>query len=127
MSAALRPESVRLALQCQREPRSLVATPLYAIAERLGEHCLQPHREITRSFATVSTLQELGNVVAPTLLIYGTDSPQDSVAAAAVARSLPSSMLARISGAGHDPWFDSPRQFFLTIRSFLDTRVATDR
>jgi proline iminopeptidase len=62
----------------------------------------------------------LGDVTAPTLLVYGSDEPGAALGGAALHEALQYSTLVSIGNAGHFPFIEQPEEFFNQIRMFLN-------
>ncbi len=89
------------------------------LAARLGEGCPAVSTGIHASFRRGPRLEDLAAVRTPVLLIRGTRPNAVGDGAEALVRVLPDRTLITLMGAGHDPWFERPRQFFAHVERFL--------
>jgi proline iminopeptidase len=89
------------------------------LAARLGEHCLGVRAGIYASFERGPHLGDLASIDVPTLLVRGTRSSSQSDGTEQLARVLRRMILVTLMGAGHDPWYERPGQFFAHVERFL--------
>lgn len=89
------------------------------LAARLGEGCPAVRSGIYASFRRGPRLEELAAVRTPVLVVRGTRPNAVGDGAEALVRVLPDRALVTLRGAGHDPWFERPRQFFAHVERFL--------
>ena len=75
---------------------------------------------LTPDLAEFDFHDELEQVAAPTLLLYGTDEPGRTIGGSVLAARLPDVRFSVIADAGHFPFIEQPRAFLSTVRSFLD-------
>jgi proline iminopeptidase len=99
------------------------------LAARLGEGCPVSRGAIYASFQRGPRLPDLGLITTPVLVVRGTRRNMTSDGADALVRILPNRTLVTLMGAGHDPWFERPSQFFAHVGRFLnqDARISLAR
>lgn len=76
-----------------------------------------------RNFATMPSIEALRAIAVPTLVIAGSDTahlpPPLRSQGETIVRTLPHAQRVVVQRAGHDPWFEQPNEFFVTVRRFL--------
>jgi len=93
------------------------------LAARIGESCPAARHGAHSSLRRGPSLQDLRAVTTPVLIVRGTRPNAVGDGAAGLMRVLPRRMLVTLMGAGHDPWYERPRQFFAHVERFL-TRAS---
>jgi pimeloyl-ACP methyl ester carboxylesterase len=63
-------------------------------------------------------------ITTPVLIVRGTRPNPVGDGAGAVVRVLPERVLVTLMGAGHDPWYERPRQFFAHVERLLTRAIA---
>ena len=97
-----------------------------ALRRRLGEACPDMMRAVYGSLDHGPSLDALAAISAPVLLIRGTRPTLQRDGAPELMRVLRHGELVTLMGAGHDPWFDRPEQFFAHVERFLGLVLAED-
>jgi pimeloyl-ACP methyl ester carboxylesterase len=94
------------------------------LASRLGEGCPDVRSGVYTSFRRGPHLADLAAIQAPVLLVHGTRPNSTGDGAAALVRVLPSPVLVTLMGAGHDPWYERPEQFFAHVQRFMESVIG---
>jgi pimeloyl-ACP methyl ester carboxylesterase len=94
------------------------------LAARFGESCPGAREAAHTSFRRGPSLQDLKTIAIPVLIIRGTRPNSVGDGAVGVMRLLPERILVTLMGAGHDPWFERPRQFFAHVERFLTRTIV---
>jgi proline iminopeptidase len=95
------------------------------LAARFGESCPGARRAAHTSFLRrAPKLQDLKTITTPMLILRGTRPNPVGDGAVEVMRVLPARMLVTLMGAGHDPWYERPRQFFAHVERFLRRTIV---
>lgn len=87
-----------------------------AFASRFTDNC-----DPTATFASLESIPPmtaLGRIDVPALLLSGTGSSVPD-GTEPVAAQLPRAAVVTFEGAGHDPWYTSPNEFFDAVQRFL--------
>lgn len=120
-------DSARAMLERGEFPVSQPITPvtdpgLYgvdsAFAARFTEVCTAS--SVRRSLKRMPPLESLAELRTPTLLVRGDrTSPTLADGSDELAGALANASLVTIEGAGHDPWYNRPDEFFQNVLRFL--------
>jgi pimeloyl-ACP methyl ester carboxylesterase len=94
------------------------------LAARLGEGCPVVMGAIHASFRRGPRLEDLRTITEPVLVVRGTRPNAVGDGAGALVRVLSKRVLVTLMGAGHDPWYERPSQFFAHVESFLKRAVT---
>ncbi len=94
------------------------------LAARFGESCPGAREAAHTSFRRGPSLQDLKTIAIPVLIIRGTRPNSVGDGAVGVMRLLPERILVTLMGAGHDPWFERPRQFVAHVERFLTRTIV---
>jgi pimeloyl-ACP methyl ester carboxylesterase len=89
------------------------------LAARLGEGCPAVRAGVYVSFRSGPSLEDLRTIAEPVLIVRGTRANAVGDGSAALLRVLRQGQLLTLMGAGHDPWYERPTQFFAQVERFL--------
>jgi proline iminopeptidase len=93
------------------------------LARRLGEGCPAARAGVYASFRYGPSLADLRSITLPVLIVRGTRPNLVDDGSAALLQTLGNGQLVTLMGAGHDPWFERPTQFFAHVERFLQRSV----
>ena len=89
------------------------------LAARLGEGCPAVRAGVYASFRHGPRLQDLRTITEPVLIVRGTRRTAAGDGSVALLQMLREGQLATLMGAGHDPLYERPTQFFAHVERFL--------
>lgn len=91
-----------------------------AFRARIRLQSLEAGIATNASMVTAPPLAGLRTVRMPALVVRGTTAPSHQPdGSAEIVRTLSDARLLTIPGAGHDPWYSHPEQFFTAARAFV--------